>query len=71
MGYYDKAQMQTVIEKLPNITYIGLSAPSVLFDDSKRLIKRIYKQGNLTTIKFAEGTAAFDKSWNKRMSYIY
>jgi|WetSurMetagenome_2_1015567.scaffolds.fasta_scaffold138200_3 hypothetical protein len=68
---YFKGDMQTIIQKLPGITYIGLSSAGKLQSDPKWLIKRIKNTGNTTVISFANNEILFNKKWTLRSLYNY
>jgi|GEM_PF-1449883 len=56
-----------------NIIYAGYAQPGSEETDPVWQIRKMEYDGNgnLTSVKFAGGTAAFDKIWNNRDSYTY
>jgi hypothetical protein len=59
-----------------NFTYIGSALPKTLSSEAQWKIKRIYDNGiigdgNMTDIRFADGSTDFDKIWDSRTSYNY
>lgn len=69
--FYDKSDMQTIIDKSLVTIYIGLSTYGAKMNNPQWLIKRIHKVGNITTISFANNEKEFNKKWTLRASYNY
>jgi len=53
--------------------YIGEAAPGTLVSASKWRIKKLtYNSSGITTdVKWADGSANFDKEWDERAGYAY
>lgn len=56
-----------------NPLYIGYAAPGTLTSATDWQIRKITVDGsgNITDIKFADGTAGFDKEYDERTGYTY
>lgn len=55
-----------------NTTYVGYCLPSCAgYDDNKWLIKRVLKDGNLTTISWTNGVMDFNQVWSNRTNLTY
>jgi len=55
-----------------NLIYAGYAAPGHSESDPVWQIRKYeYSGGNVTAVKFAEGSLSFDKKWSERASYNY
>lgn len=54
----------------PNATYIGQADPGTDVATALWRIKRVL-EGTGTSVNWADGTAAFDKVWDDRLTYTY
>ncbi len=62
----------TLIDEVSDtVMYIGIANSGDLTSDANWQIKKITKTGDITSIKYADGTADFVNVWDDRASYTY
>ena len=69
MGFDMKQQVDANF----NAIYVGMAFPGALVSEAKWAIKKMEydANNNMTSLRFAGGTDAFDKVWNDRTTLLY
>lgn len=68
----DKSALETLIDVASaTVTYIGKAVPDTATSTASWRIQKVDSTTNPTSIKFADGSTAFDKIWDNRSSYTY
>lgn len=64
---------QKIDETDPNNVYVGVARPAdkAAANEAKWKIKKISISGAVTTIRWADGVADFQKVWDNRATYTY
>jgi hypothetical protein len=55
----------------PYVTYVGEALPGTLVSEVEWRIKKLIETGPDIVIQWADGTSAFTKEWDERLSYSY
>jgi hypothetical protein len=65
--------MKQEVDASFNAIYVGMAFPGALTSESKWAIKKMAydANNNMTTLRFAGGSDAFDKIWDNRATYTY
>jgi hypothetical protein len=61
----------TEIDDQPNVTYLGLAQLGALPSEPKWQIRAIIKNGAFTSVKYANGSIAYDQVWDDRAGLTY